>query len=330
MRAWLVALVLLALRMGRADADTPVAVVVDGRFPIGEAAVMPVWSSAPLDRPAPSITRAVIMVPGLTRVADRYAGYLSAALSRAGGTTDTTLLIVPQFTTQADHDAHGLPANTARWDAEEWPAGVPALGAGGISSYAVIDALFARLGERALFPALHHVVLAGHSAGAQMTQRYAVVGKGEAALTRHAIAVRYVIANPSSWLWFGTERPRSIDECPDFDRWRYGFRDPPGYVIAAPDYERRYVARDVVYLLGELDREPIHPSLDKHCSAMAQGEHRLARGMLFMFVMEMRQPNQFYHRMFMIRHVGHDPARMFADRCGLAALFDRRGCVGLP
>jgi hypothetical protein len=329
MHAWLTALICLTLGLGHARAEAPVGVVVDGRFPVGQALV-PIWSSAPLDRATPGATRAVIMVHGFTRVADRYSEYLTAALRRAGGSTESVVLIAPQFLTPVDVATHGLPAETARWGERDWASGAPALGPAPLSSFDVIDSIFARLADRALFPALRHVVLAGHAAGAQLTQRYAVVGKGESALTGRGIAVRYVVANPSSWLWFGAERPRPVDGCAEYDVWRYGFRDPPPYVTPAEDYERRYVARDVVYLLGELDHNPAHPALDKTCPAMAQGEHRLARGMLFMFNMEIRQPNQFYHRMFMIRNVGHDAARMFADRCGLAALFDRAGCVGLP
>jgi hypothetical protein len=41
-------------------------------------------------------------------------------------------------------------------------------------------------------------VVAGHSGGAQVVQRYAIAGKAELALTREGVGVRYVVANPST------------------------------------------------------------------------------------------------------------------------------------
>lgn len=317
----------------------PVTAIVDGRMtittlsgttPSGQAA-MQVATSPDWSAPQPQITRAVVMLHGLTRDAVQYAGHLRAARDAARASDTQTLLVVPQFLTEADTAAHTLPPATLRWDAQLWPEGAPALGPAPISSYDVLDAILARLADRARFPALRHVVLAGHSAGGQMTQRYAIVGRGDQLVRDAGIALRFVIANPSSWLWFGDDRPDPNPACPDFNRWRYGLAGAPPYVTQPTEgLEKRYLSHDAIYLLGERDRDPDHPSLDRSCGAMTQGPHRFARGMQFMFNLELRQPNQVYHRMFIIRDVGHDPARMFASRCGLAALFDAPGCVGLP
>jgi len=310
----------------------PVTAMVDGRIvietPSGQAA-MPVGTTPDWDEPQPRVTRAVVMLHGLTRAAVQYAGHLRAA--RDASRAVDALLIVPQFLAVEDMDALGLPPSTLHWDAQLWPEGAPALGPAPISSYEVLDAILARLADRNRFPALRHIVLAGHSAGGQMTQRYAIVGRGDQRVRDAGIALRFVIANPSSWLWFGDERPDPDPACPDFNRWRYGLAGAPPYVTQATEgLEKRYLAQDAVYLLGDRDRDPHHPSLDRSCGAMTQGANRFARGMHFMFNLELRQPNQVYHRLFIVRDVGHDPARMFASRCGLAALFDAAGCVGLP
>ena len=46
-----------------------------------------------------------------------------------------------------------------------------------VSSFAVLDALLQMLSDRQHWPALDLVVLAGHSAGGQFVQRYAVAGR---------------------------------------------------------------------------------------------------------------------------------------------------------
>jgi hypothetical protein len=171
-------------------------------------------------------------------------------------------------------------------------------------------------------------VIAGHAAGAQLVQRYAVVGRGPDELARRGVSVRYVVANPSSYLWFGDDRPAPVSRttCPDFDHWKYGLAYAPAYVAEAVGLEQRYIKRDVVYLLGEADNDPEHDQLDRGCAAVAQGPSRYARGMNYVFALEARNPNLVRHRIINIWNVGHDAARMFGSTCGLAALFDRPGC----
>lgn len=308
--------------------------MVDGRMiietPSGPAA-MPIGTTPDWDNPHPGITRAVILLHGLNRDAARAADHLRAASDASRTPSAATLLIVPQFLADIDMTEFGLPPSTLHWSPHLWPHGAPAVGPAPISSFEILDAILTRLADRARFPALRHVVLAGHSAGGQMTQLYAVVGKGDQRLRAAGIALRFVIANPSSWLWFGDARPDPNPACPDFNRWLYGLTAPPPYVVQPTDsLEKRYLAHDAIYLIGERDRNPADPSLDRSCSAMTQGPHRFGRAMQFMFNLELRQPNQVYHRLFIIRDVGHDPARMFTSRCGLAALFDTPGCVSLP
>ena len=72
-----------------------------------------------------------------------------------------------------------MPAETLRWGHFGWEAGDDAHGPAPISSFAALDAILARLADRASFPALKTVVIAGHSGGGQLVQRYAVAGHGE-------------------------------------------------------------------------------------------------------------------------------------------------------
>jgi len=316
----------------RADETLPVKTIVEGRFtvssPSGQGSV-PLHVSADWTRPRPEVTRAVVVVHGALRNAESALRAARSARTAAGADEAHTLLIVPQFLTQPDVAGHGLGSEMLRWKPSGWKDGDAALAPAGLSSFDVFDALLARLADRALFPALRDVVLAGHSAGAQAVQRYAVAGRGESLLTTVGISLRYVVANPSSYLWFGDMLPRPRPDCSAIGQWKYGTANPPPYVGPTEGMEARYIRRDVVYLLGDRDNDPNHPMLDRSCAAAAQGENRFNRGMQYLFYLENRHPNLVRHRIYAIPGIGHDAAGMFASVCGAAALFGAPGCPGL-
>jgi len=318
----------------------PVRVVADQRLTVQGAAgtgVLPLYVSGDWSRPEPEVTRAVLVFHGLLRDADVYLKSGEAARAEAGDAGHGTLLIVPQFLADIDIPAHGLPAETLRWGRDSWMAGDPAHGPAPVSSFEAIDAILARLADRALFPNLATVVVAGHSGGGQVVERYAVVGRGEAALTATGVHVRYVVANPSSYVYFSPDRPlptggtgpfAGAAACPAFDDWKYGFEAPPPYVAgaSAAALEARFVTRDVVYLLGTADTNPNHPALDKSCAGEAQGPYRFARGHAFFAYLQARHPAGLAQRLWEVPGVGHDGAKMLGSACGLAALFDKPGC----
>ena len=320
-------LLLLLLLPVAARAETPAA-VVEGRMtietPSGQGTI-PVAVSMDWSRPLPTVSRVVIMVHGLGREADRALRDADQARQAAGALARTTLLVAPQFLTEAEANTDDL----LRWRRKDWPGGIPALGPAPLSSFDVADAILARLADRTRFPALTHVVLAGHSSGGQFVQRYAAVGRGQDALAARGIALRHVVANPSSWLWFGDDRPYPNPACPSFNQWRYGPHGMPPYAADSVAIEARYLARDAVYLVGDADNDPNDTTLDRSCGAMTQGPHRFSRAMQFMFNLELRNPNLVYHRIVLARGVGHEADRAFASPCGLAALFERAGCPGL-
>jgi len=205
-----------------------------------------------------------------------------------------------------------------------------------ISSFEVLDAILRRLAERHRFPALRHVVIAGHSGGGQVVQRYAVVTSGEPILIERGIAIRYVVANPSSYVYFDELRPSAAEtfepsdatRCPHFNDWKYGLVNAPAYAklgvdgISATTLEAAYARRDVVTLLGGDDCDPLHPALDTSCAANAQGRHRLERGRAYTRYMQMRHADALQHRHFEIPGVGHDGTGIFTSAHGLSALFD--------
>jgi pimeloyl-ACP methyl ester carboxylesterase len=173
-------------------------------------------------------------------------------------------------------------------------------------------------------------VVAGHSGGGQVVQRYAIAGRGEAPLTEAHIAVRYVVANPSSYAYFSDQRPEPeiAASCTGYDNWKYGMQARPDY-LAKPTpaaLEEAYVARRVIYLLGTEDTNPNHPALDKSCMAEAQGPYRYARGHSYAATMAKRDRGTPNHHLFDVAGVGHDGDKMLTSPCGLHALFDLPGC----
>jgi len=66
------------------------------------------------------------------------------------------------------------------------------------------------------------------------------------------VHVRYVVANPWSYLYFSNERPTApVSACPKVDEWKYGWAAAPAYALdqAPQAYEATYVQRHVIYLL---------------------------------------------------------------------------------
>jgi pimeloyl-ACP methyl ester carboxylesterase len=328
----------------RAPNERPVAVVASRHLNVATRAgsgTVPVFSNGDWLAPTHAVERAVILIHGRLRNGDTYFDLAEQACALAGGSAADTLLIVPQFLASADVDAHTLPASTLHWDWTGWMGGDDAQGPAPISSFDVLDAILHTLAVREQFAALKEVVIAGHSGGAQVVQRYAVLARADATLAARRIALRYVVANPSSYVYFDAQRPVgpegafvTFDEaaCPGFNRWKYGLDSLPAYAQAddaitadAAALEHRYAQRDVTLLLGGADCDPQHPALDRSCAAQAQGAHRLERGLAYARYMAARHPDGLKaHRAFVIDGVGHDAKGIFASAQGLAAVFGRK------
>jgi hypothetical protein len=323
--------------------EIPVKEIADQRFevvtPQGRG-LIPVMASRPLDRTAPEVKRVIITLHGLRRNAPRYFAAAEQAVAAAGEAGRFSVVVAPQFLTGPDIEAFGLPPATLRWRRNTWREGLEASSPLPISSYAVLDALLAHFADRGLYPQLAEVLLVGHSAGGQLPQRYAVVGRGEDALREAHIALRYVVANPSSYLCFNAERPlpeggfapADTAACPGVDHWHYGFEAVPAYLAGrrADEFERPYIARDVTYLLGMADTDPNHRLLDRSCAGLAQGPFRLARGLSYFAYLRARHGSELRQRLVEVPGVAHNDRKMYTSPCGLAVLFDLALPEGCP
>ncbi|WP_038494503.1 alpha/beta fold hydrolase [Collimonas arenae] len=326
--------------------DAPVKKVADQRLAVKTpqgSGVLPVYADHSLSTAAPEVKRILIVVHGTLRNADVYFADGLRAVEEAGAAGAGSLVVAPQFLTPADVQAFKLAPDTLAWSQEGWKGGEPALSPAPVSSFSAMDALLEHFTDRTLYPALAEVVVSGHSAGAQIVQRYAVAGRAEAVLVKAGIKVRYVVANPSTYLYFDNHRPDAdghfqaavTASCPHVNRWKYGMEQLPAYVSEQDlgSIEARYAARKVTYLLGMADTNPYTHFIDRSCPAMAQGPYRLARGLAYFNYMQGRHTAGLNQSVVEVPGIGHDGRGMYGSACGQAVLFGQQlpaACPQLP
>ncbi|MBA2924441.1 alpha/beta hydrolase [Pseudomonas sp. P7] len=303
-------------------AEHGVKVVSPDRFHL-DAGDLSLGVSQDWRQPLPNVTRALILVHGRLRNAQTY---LQSGIDAAehAGVSANTLVIAPQFLNASDIKRNHLDGQVLRWNGNDWMAGEPSTGPGQISSYGALDQIIKHLGNRTLFPALKEIVVAGHSGGGQVVQRFALTGHDHPTLKNEGIRLRYVVANPSSYAYFSRQRPVQFDtaSCPGFNDWKYGLQHLPAYAKgqSAEQLEQAYVSRDITYLLGQQDTDPNHPALDKSCEAETQGAYRLMRGHNYFDYLKHRHP-QLSQTLVEVPGVGHNGDEMFTSPEGQKVLF---------
>jgi hypothetical protein len=245
----------------------------------GKVGILPCHASQRLDRPSSGIGRLVVVVHGALRDSDQYFAHAQAA---AGDVGSSAVIVAPQFLANVDAEAlAGAASETLFWDVEGWKGGEAALGPAPISSFTAMDGLLEQLTEwgRRRDGRKLSVVIIGNSAGGQYVNRYAATGRAPDVLEQRGISVRFIIANPSTYLYFDHERPVTVPNATGINRWRYGFEGSPTYVNSGPQQSlERYLARDVTIVLGSEDRDGAALLLEVSAAAMAQGANRLERG----------------------------------------------------
>jgi hypothetical protein len=343
------ALLLVLAPVGWAQHEAPVEKVASHTFglqtPHG-GSQMPIELSFDWTQAQPQVTRAVVIFHGKGRDVEGYYHTALKAADLAGGDAAKTSIIVgPQFLNEEDARAHGLPGDVLRWRQGAWEAGTDAAGPVPMSAYEVIDAIVGHLADRRFFPNLKTIVLAGHSGGGQAMQRYAIVGHADRIVGAAGIRIRYVVANPSSYMYFTDDRPRfdggaihfaAGDEgkCRDFNHWKYGplnIHDDESYVkkSAADGWqplEDAFAHKDVVYLLGTADVDPHQEDLDVTCQGEMEGPTRFLRGQAYFAWLKQKHAADLNQRMWFVPGVAHSAGKMFTSECGVDALFERATC----
>ncbi len=312
------------------DASSPVPCNVAGdacaqRFEVDRGVFLPVFGTHPLSAGHPGPTRGLVVVHGNARDADRYFETALAVVA-AQGIADGAIVVAPRFQTAADAPA----PDELHWSSGGWKRGHLSRPEGPTprtSSYAALDAVLARLVDPDRFPALEELVVAGHSAGAQLVHRFAAASGAEEGVDR--VEFRYVVANPSTYLYVGPEREDPSGAfaipgggCRDYDDWHYGLRNRNRYAgrLEVDALSARLERRDVRILIGDADT--LNASLDLDCGARLQGANRFERGRAIVRFMDAKRPGHF-HREFVVPGVGHSSRAMWLSDVGLRALWGR-------
>jgi pimeloyl-ACP methyl ester carboxylesterase len=265
-----------------------------------------IYRTHTLDARNDHIRRALIMVHGTNRNPDHY---FSTAVSAAflANALDDTIVIAPRIASAAGNCHDTLAANEVSYSCtgDSWRSGGTSASHPDVTSFDFVDQILKKLANKAMFPNLRAIVVAGHSAGGQFVARYQMANRVHDTL---GVAVTYVVANPSSYAWPDATRPQPIDDaapdkakgawetenvhtqfaygpfdaaaCANYDRWPAGLTNrTSGYTKAMSDddLKKQLVARPTTFLLGQVDTLPLG-GFDGSCPAMAQGATRRARG----------------------------------------------------
>lgn len=292
-----------------------------------------VYANADLYNPPSTIERAVVVLHGVQRDADNYFKTGRTLMGNADLRGKTTLLLAPNFLTPSDA---GVSNDMPLWSQDKWMHGIESqYGHQGIPGFQVLDDVVAYLSDRKRYPALKEIVMVSHSAGAQLMQRYAVVNDLDGGLKAHGLTIRYVVASPSSYLYFdanrqqgGVFKPVVPLMCPSYNRYRYGLEDAPAYLlkqhVSARQLFARYAARDVTYLVGGEDNNPISRVLDTACGANYQGATRLERQLNYLSYEQFLSSQwqiPLRHPQHTIAGLGHNAARLLGDKNVARMLF---------
>ncbi|SPO27155.1 uncharacterized protein UTRI_10617_B [Ustilago trichophora] len=227
---------------------------------------------------------AFIILHGVNRNAGVYWTILNNAWAKArdaglGSAAVNSIRVAPLFFSTIE-DQGVYEANELAWgDSNAWTAGEASTHprGSGISSFAVLDSLLNRFGNKGAYPKMKYITFVAHGGGAQMLQRYAVMGAPNPDPSR--LSVRYVVGDPSSELYFTQDRPVGVDQssCPLWDDYRYGTKKySANYGVLnaarAPALFKAYAAKEVRYVVGLNDTKT--EKGDQTCMAHAVGGDR--------------------------------------------------------
>ena len=305
-----------------------------------------VYRNFALDTRNEAITHALILIHGAGRDPDNY--YRSAlAAAFLANKLETAIVISPRM---ASNDGQGcddeLAPNEISWDCQTWRSGGPSLNYPSVTSFDFLDEIVKKVARKEIFPNLKAIVVTGHSAGGQVTNRYSMSSKVHDIV---GVPMSYVVSNPSSYAYPTNERPTGgaawpleanapgfileVQEgtpafrpmgdgrgCSEYNQWAYGFENRTGYTASLTDdqLKRQLALRPVTLLLGQDDILPLS-GFDSGCGAMAQGPTRQARGQAYAKYVNEKLGGK--HQVIVVTGCGHNGRCMYTSEPGIRVLF---------
>lgn len=274
------------------------------------------WRNHPTGTPSTVFDRAVIVIHGTNRNADDYYNRIFNAATTEN-LTSKTLIVAPKFKILEDDPNQ----DELYWTNAGWKQGFNANNGSKISSFQVIDHILSKINDN--FPNIKFVSIVGHSAGGQFVQRYSAINEKEQRL-RADLKVKYIVANPSSYMYLTGERPRSTVDCPQYNFYKYGIANLPSALpytnLSQSSIQNQLISRLIYVILGTDDNDPNSSYLDKTCPANTQGLHRYERGHYYYDHIKDFNSNS-NHKIFDIVDVGHSSTGMFNSDLGREIIF---------
>lgn len=261
------------------------------------------------------IQKAIITIHGSERNAHTYYNSIES-MARRLGELEQTIIISPHYKEVQDTRL----ASEFYFHPEGWLSGDPARNQKDVNSFEVMDYMVSLLANKTNFPNLKEIIITGHSAGGQLTQRYAVGSVLDQ--TYPEIHFRYVVANPGSYLYLTRNRPFVGPMGCAFNDYKFGLDKLNPYMSQRSVQEMitDYLQKDVVYFLGEADIRA--DDIDQTCPAVYQGRFRLERGQSYMRQMTFEFPEN-QHHLYTVPGVGHTQYGMYTSENGINVLFKK-------
>ncbi|MFK5976234.1 MAG: hypothetical protein QM493_06975 [Sulfurovum sp.] len=283
------------------------------------------YSNNSLSKSNSSVTRAIIVIHGTNRDALDYFNVINdVTVDKLE--SDNTIIIAPHFKEASDE------ANSSefQWsDKGGWKVGsnsTSKVSLDRISSFTIIDKMITTLSDENLFPNLTDIVITGHSAGGQFTQRYAFTSQIDKSLDKN---FHYIIANSGSYLYLTNERVDNngfsipYTTCSSYNEYKYGLDNPYAYFVGEDNelLKNQYISKKVIYLLGTDDTN-IDTNLDTSCEANLQGDNRYERGLNYWnYINYLYFTNN--HLLLKVKDIGHSKTGIYSSTNGKMALFSK-------
>ena len=246
-----------------------------------------------------NIRRLVIVLHGNSRTALTRQNDIVQAADTEGKYLET-LIISPHFISNQELVDNNLDDYHLYWRDNGWMEGALSSSSGAypreesFSSFEVVDDIISQIILGNNFPNLRQVVLTGFSGGGQFMNRYASSNRVHELFEKdYNIDFQYLIASPSSYMYFNEERrvdgsteqfeKPNVGNCGLYNNYKYGTNMLNQYMkyYHLDTLINRYKRRKISYGVGSRDNNPNSSSMDDSCEAMFQGDHRLERATIF-------------------------------------------------
>jgi hypothetical protein len=284
------------------------------------------------------IKQLIIYVHGARRNGLDYYEWGEAAVKTAKK-DDETLFISPQFTSLKDLEDHNHDDTHLFWANNNWRIGDESVSSKkrkmgeSFSSFSLVDSVIARACNPELFPNLKKIIVIGHSAGGQFVSRYA--GMTPMPNILRGYQFRFIIMNPSTYLYFDDRRPIVTGDkltfarpdtmgCGDYNQYPKGFEklNPYAAKIGEATIKQQFLTRDIAFILGGSDVDMTDPSMDKTCSGNLQGRFRLERGQFYYAYLQLFSKKGKIHTIQAVPNVAHSGEKMINNEITRKYLFD--------